>query len=109
MSLPACLTVIFLFCGYLSAAVKIDDFRYTLGIGRNQLTSTEMSSSGSLKYLVYSGYARFGGDTSELFSDEALYSLGNHILSMVVQACLSNIPYQQPGKLMKKCDMILAS
>ncbi|KAL8759102.1 MAG: hypothetical protein Q9184_003727 [Pyrenodesmia sp. 2 TL-2023] len=54
-------------------AVELDDFRYVLGIGRNQLS--DGPSLDRWDYLIYGGYARFASDTSDLFDDDALYSL----------------------------------
>ncbi|KAL8770759.1 MAG: hypothetical protein Q9209_003626 [Squamulea sp. 1 TL-2023] len=45
---------------------------YILGIGRNQLTE---GVPPRFNYLLYSGYAKFGADTKDLFDDEALASL----------------------------------
>lgn len=67
--------LLFALCYQLSFAVELDELSFTLGIGRNQFSVQEATKS-KFKYMVYSGYAMFDGDTSDLFDDEALFGLG---------------------------------
>lgn len=68
-------------------AVGLDNFRHTLGIGRNQL-SQEGPSKKVWEYLVYSGYASFQGDANKLFDDEGLAALGEFTCRVSAWYCI---------------------